>query len=407
MWRLRKMKMKKLSSVILIAFVSIQLNAQTWTALTSGTTSSLVAVAVPSIDTAYVVGVSGIILKTINGGTTWTPQTSGTSNVLYQIAFIDNLKGFAVGDLGTVLKTINGGATWTSLSISSAGSTHLCNVYFYNSMQGYIVGAGGLIIKTTDGGSTWAPLTIGTSQQINGVAFTSASTGYVSAFGGEIWKTTDGGTTWSPLTSGTTNALGQIRFTSAINGFICGDAGTIIKTTDAGATWTTIPSGTTSDNLTGMDFLDPTHGFVMGGNSGANIGSRIETTNSGATWTYTLPGTAFIERIAFFSPNLGYAAGFSGTILKYTNTLGIAENHLENNMTIYPNPFDSQATILFDKEQKNIIVKIIDVLGKQVRSINFSGKELLIEKGDLLAGTYFVQITDEKKNFVSKTIIIR
>jgi photosystem II stability/assembly factor-like uncharacterized protein len=407
MWRLRKNEMKKIYSVILIVFISFQINAQTWTALTSGTSTSLVAVAVPSIDTAYVAGASGIILKTINGGITWTSQTSGTGNTLYQIAFIDNLKGFAVGDMGTVLQTTNGGTTWTNLSISAVSGIHLCNVYFYNSMQGYIVGAGGLIIKTTDGGTTWTSLTSGTSQQINGIAFTSTSVGYFSAFGGEVWKTIDGGTTWTSLTSGTTNPLGQIRFTSATDGFICGDLGTIIKTNNAGVTWTTIPSGTTTDNLTGMAFIDPTHGFVMGGNSGSNIGSRIETTNSGTTWTYSLPGTAFIERIAFFSPNLGYAAGFSGTILKYTNTIGIEENHMENNMTIYPNPFDAQSTISFDKEQKNVTVKIIDILGKEVRSMNFSGKELLIEKGNLQAGSYFVQIIDEKKNVSSKTIIIK
>jgi photosystem II stability/assembly factor-like uncharacterized protein len=396
--------MKKLYSVIfiLIAFLSVQVKAQTWTTLTSGTTISFVSVAIASVDTAYVVGASGEIRKTINGGATWTHQISGTSSTLYAVFFTDKLKGFVVGD-GTVLKTTDGGAIWINVPLSSA---HLCNVYFYNSMQGYIVGAGGLMLKTTDGGSTWSPKTTGTSQQINGIEFTSATTGYVSAFGGEVRKTTDGGTTWFPLTSGTTNPLGQICFTSATNGFIVGDLGTLIKTTDAGATWSTISTGTTTNNLTGMDFIDPTHGFIFGGNYNANIGSRIETTNSGASWNYVLPGTAFMERVRFFSPNLGYAVGFNGTILKYTSNVGITENTMGDNMIIYPNPFSSQTTISFDTEQNNARVNIIDVLGKEIKTYNFSGKQLIIEKGEMARGIYFVKITTENKKVATKKIII-
>ena len=86
-------------------------------------------------------------------------------------------------------------------------------------------------------------------------------------------------------------------------------------------------------------------------------------------------------------------------------TTGIIENSLVNGITINPNPFSSQTTITFIKEQKNTNIKIIDELGKEVKTINFTGKELVIEKGEMKAGTYFLQVKTEKGN-VSKKIII-
>ena len=63
----------------------------------------------PHTDTGYVVGDTGTILKTIDGGTTWIAQTSGTDNSLYAVSFADVSTGYAVGASGTILKTTNGG----------------------------------------------------------------------------------------------------------------------------------------------------------------------------------------------------------------------------------------------------------------------------------------------------------
>lgn len=403
MWRQRKTNMKKII-LLFIGFCSFQVNAQTWTTLTSGTTGAIVSVAAVGQDTAYVVGISGMIRRTIDGGTTWTPQTSGTSNTLYSTAFINTQKGFAVGDGGTVLKTIDAGATWTSLTLTSGA---LRFVYFYDNSLGFILGASGVMLRTTDGGSTWTLPTPGTSQNINAIFFTSATTGYFTGSSGVIFKSTDAGVTWSPLSSGTSNALGIVHFTSPTNGCVVGDLGTILRTTDAGVTWSPIASGTSSDNLTGMDFLDANNGFIVGGNVGAGIGSRLETTDGGATWTYVLPGTAFLYRVQFYNTNLGYAVGASGTILKYSSTVGIEENNADDNVLIYPNPSESHITIVFENEQKNSVITMFDELGKEVKLIIFSGKECTIKKGDLKPGTYFVRIIDENKNTISKKIIVK
>ena len=47
------------------------------------------------------------------------------------------------------------------------------------------------------------------------------------------------------------------------------------------------------------------------------------------------------------------------------------------------------------------------MLGQEIKTINFTGKQLTIDKGEMKAGIYFVQTTDEKKNVTNKKIIIQ
>ncbi len=88
-------------------------------------------------------------------------------------------------------------------------------------------------------------------------------------------------------------------------------------------------------------------------------------------------------------------------------TLGIQDVNNTFEISISPNPFTSQTTISFTKEMKNASVKIIDIIGKEVKNINFSGRQLIIDKGTLNAGVYFVQVVSEKLVIANEKIIIR
>lgn len=84
-------------------------------------------------------------------------------------------------------------------------------------------------------------------------------------------------------------------------------------------------------------------------------------------------------------------------------------NDLENSqdVNIFPNPFSSATTISFTKEQKNTTIKIIDILGKEIKTINFTGKQLVIDKAEMKAGIYFVQTIDLQKHSSNTKIIIQ
>ncbi len=105
-----------------------------------------------------------------------------------------------------------------------------------------------------------------------------------------------------------------------------------------------------------------------------------------------------------------YATGSctgSPNIVRLNSNVGV-NNIVTNNsgITISPNPFSQQTTISFNNEQKNTTIKIMDVIGKEIKTINFSGKQLIIEKGQMNPGIYFIQITDENKNTTTKKLII-
>jgi hypothetical protein len=84
---------------------------------------------------------------------------------------------------------------------------------------------------------------------------------------------------------------------------------------------------------------------------------------------------------------------------------GIVENSIASFIRVYPNPFTFQTTITFSHEQKHTNLKIMDYSGKEIKMLNFTGKQLIIEKGELLPGIYFLQVKTEI-GVVSKKIII-
>ena len=101
--------------------------------------------------------------------------------------------------------------------------------------------------------------------------------------------------------------------------------------------------------------------------------------------------------------------GFDVYIAKVdtTMTIGISELIDQSILIIAPNPFASQTSLTFNEEQKNTTIKIMDVLGNEIRNTDFSGKQVVIEKGQMKPGIYFVQTIDKKKNVAIKKIVIQ
>ena len=64
----------------------------------------------PQPTSGFAVGWARRILNTTDSGLTWIDQTSGTSVNLNDVSFAGNaLTGVVVGDSGTILRTSNGG----------------------------------------------------------------------------------------------------------------------------------------------------------------------------------------------------------------------------------------------------------------------------------------------------------
>lgn len=78
-------------------------------------------------DTGWIVGSSGVILKTIDSGINWGRQICPTAQNLRSAFFISPTTGWVVGNYGTILKTIDGGGT---TSVEHNGNSEIASDYY-------------------------------------------------------------------------------------------------------------------------------------------------------------------------------------------------------------------------------------------------------------------------------------
>jgi hypothetical protein len=127
------------------------------------------------------------------------------------------------------------------------------------------------------------------------------------------------------------------------------------------------------------------------------------------TFTFTASLTTHKIGVRAYTPAFGGGGG-SAAIDNFTlNTTEIhngIDNYLnDNSVRIYPNPFRNETTVSFPTDEIHTI-RIIDLLGKEIKTLSCTGKQYIIEKENLEAGIYFVQITDEKKTTITRKIIV-
>ena len=280
-----------------------------WLPQASNVTSNLYDVHFADSNNGWIVGFSGTILRTADGGANWSRQSSGTNRVLFGVHFADASNGWAVGFNGTILRTTNGGASWSAQSSGTSG--FLTAVHFVDASRGWAVGNGGIILRTTDGGANWSAQSSRTSNNLLDVHFADASRGWAVGNGGIILRTTDGGANWSAQSSGTTGDLARADFINASRGWVVGANGTILRTTDGGANWR--PQSTSTRFLWGVHFLDANTAWAVG-----ESGTVLHTTDGGSNWSAQRSGTTqLLQAVHFVDENTGWAVGNNGTILAF------------------------------------------------------------------------------------------
>ncbi|WP_179349359.1 DUF7619 domain-containing protein [Winogradskyella pacifica] len=91
---------------------------------------------------------------------------------------------------------------------------------------------------------------------------------------------------------------------------------------------------------------------------------------------------------------------------EFVAALGLAENGLNSQYVLYPNPSKDVVSLSFNSEQSTVEVGVFDILGKMVltqKKQHVSTLELNLSS--LEKGVYFVKVKDDKGLFESKKII--
>ncbi len=282
--------------------------AQTLYRVSSGTTHTLNAVFFPVDDSGntgnngYIVGDSGSVCITSDGGYSWSGLPTGVTTNFYTEYFNDSANGAFAGDDGTIYvvlqdnppikvslpesnpiysitfpdidsydtaivtgaqglfyKSVDSGKTWKKIALPAAAQKFdFHGTDYFDNDTYWIVGQDGLVLYTEDGGSTWTryPVpTVGTptTKTLYSIYFPDdgSSTGWI--VGDQcLFLTTDGGDTWTSIS--TTDSLRLVAGWDSTDAYAVGLHGQILYTSDR-SDWTEYPSGTTA-NLYGFDFPD-------------------------------------------------------------------------------------------------------------------------------------------------------
>lgn len=279
----------------------------TWdTVFTSSINGTFKDITFSNTNTAITVGdyypTKGIIARTANYGATW--DTIIVNKNLSAIHFPSLQTGYIVGSGGCILKTINSGISW--FTIPSPITDNFNSVKFINDSVGFICG-GTKIIKTQDGGVSWTITNIG--QNVYAINFPSANMGYCynTLFDTtHLFKTFDSGATWSLHSSSyfPFNYNTSMYFVNDTVGYICG-VFKIEKTTDGGLTWqsqySSAPSsGIFHDWVADMHFINKDTGFAVGG---GGYGQFYRTHTGGDSVLSSIVQNAQYNTFINFSPN--------------------------------------------------------------------------------------------------------
>ena len=375
---------------------------------------------------------NGIILATNDGGATWQWQVENDAGILRDLHFIDRNNGWAIGAEG-LYHTVDGGISWR-LNPDMPGSA----VYFHNKQVGWVM-CGKSIFYTSDGGNSWQKqLAVTSDKCLYEFFFVDQYRGWALAryaTGTELYRIKDGGGSWQLIFSSPRYDFDSICFTDSLTGYMVTEPAnitwvtppvtrplTIYRTTDGGEHWSVQYEG---DILPQCDveitFVDKEYGWAI-----AALGVIVHTTDGGKTWQrQTVPGGIYLSKISFADrqngwiagwPNYtwdldgaflhtsdggetwvvepeplfkgqwediyfldkdhGWACGWGGRILKYTNHTSAVEtetssppidSRLYGN---YPNPFNATTAILYRiGKTDDVELTVFDMLGRKVRSL--------------------------------------
>jgi len=104
------------------------------------------------------------------------------------------------------------------------------------------------------------------------------------------------------------------------------------------------------------------------------------------------------------------AAVGAATAALNSATLSINDiENLQNTVSVYPNPFNNNATITIDKsiQLKNAQLQVFDVLGKLIVTQNVESHEFKFEKNNLPDAVYIYKVINNSKEIASGKLIIK
>lgn len=406
----------------------------------------------------------------------WVHQVSGTSVRLNGVAMLDSLTAFVVGDSGTILKTTNGGEQWYAQQ--SGVTVPLNAVAFRDAQLGYVAGMD-ILLKTTDGGDSWAQLVVSGNFVTLGISpWWAGPSVFIGSDSGKLRRSMDG---TDSLWKEHQFAVGRIlafRFAhGALNTYsvqFASERYTYFSPVEDLA-WDSVQNPIIKpwDALYGGDLAHDTQFLVgFGGDPGAfpivlrraatdttwdrknlpalgttrlssvapfntsqtvylcGSGGRLfRSTDEGDTWVEQLTGTTYdLNASSFLNEQDGLVVGDHGTVLwlKGGTVMSVpppSRSLLPSRSSLvqnYPNPFNPSTVIRYMlAHSARVNITIYDVLGRHIKVLvdeqqSAGERSVRFDGASLPSGVYFcrfqmddpshipVRFVDVKKMILAK-----
>jgi len=362
-------------------------------------------------------GSNKTIIGSLDGGKTWNKYFESVNQTYLNSITFNNDDIWVVGESGVVLKSTDNGNAWEESTINASW---LSDIEFISSSIGYIVGTiNGLacIYGTQDGGKSWElQQTFPEFTSIDGIKFSRDDLGWMIANRDGLLKSTDMGRTWNVVYDSVPwfediAVFGDTAWFSYSN--------KVLKTTDAGNSWETVNvfnfQGSSFWGF-GIDFVSSKIGYA------GTYDSRVfKTTDGGTIWIEEdFPSAMPIFAIDFVDDQRGWTFGNIGTILKRDpNYTDIQNEDISSYATYfnlsqnYPNPFNPSTSIHYAISSPQFVtIKVYDLLGKEIVTLVNEEKpagnyEVEFNAANLPSGIYFYRI--KAGNFIEtkKMVLLR
>ena len=431
------MKNKFFLNIFIVVFILLNftrnvlsVDEEYWIRVPSPTTKWLYKCVFTDSQNAWVVGDSGAIIHTSNGGNNWVLQNSTINYFIEDVFFLNVYTGWAIANdyfyTGTtILKTTNSGANWTANRYPDTTKV-IYTVHYLDSLNGYLGGYAGLILKTSDGGNTWAQQYIDSNIiayfPIEKFAFynpeKALACGGVIDISGVIWTTTNYGARWKAFAAAP-EPLYFIMYRDSLKTYACGGdfeyGGSFIRSYDGGKEWEYLPM-----NIFGVaQKLAFRTNYEIWSPMGFSQRWALSR-DTGNTWIEVLdPDTSSIYDTEFLDTLHGWSFGTNGAIYKFNSDL-IGINHQGGNVPSaskleqnYPNPFNPSTTIKYTlAHHTRVRISLYDALGRLVKilldDIREPGKYTLhFNASGLSSGIYFYKLDAGRFTETHKMVLLK
>jgi photosystem II stability/assembly factor-like uncharacterized protein len=226
-------------------------------------------------NTVLTFAADGSIARSLDRGLTWQAIGSAPLGGLLDISFATDAVGYILARGGVLQRTDDSGASWSVLAEQVDGARAILST----GVDTLLVGTADGVERSTDGGTTFAPAA-GARGRV--VAFDRAGKTLVAYGPKTLLISADAGARWHSVRRPRGGRLLSVDFVSARRGFAVRDDGETLWTASGGRHWTLLTS-VGRDDVTGVSFGDPRHGYLTLG-ADTDFGGLLRTSDGGRTW---------------------------------------------------------------------------------------------------------------------------